>query len=134
MELATSAGATKVVQLNVSGAFHSPLMSDAAGKMKAAIDAAVFKDATIPVVTNVDAKPTTSAADFKKKLFEQIDHPVRWHESMKTLNDAGAEAFVEVGSGRVLSTMAKKLDRKKISVATDDMESVDKAFPAITAG
>lgn len=134
MELATAAGAAKVVQLNVSGAFHSPLMSSAAARMKEMLDGATVQDSTIPVITNVDAKASTAGADFKKKLFQQIDHPVRWHESMKALNDLGAEAFIEVGSGRVLSTMAKKLDRKKTAVATDDMESVDKAFPAITAG
>lgn len=128
MELATAAGAAKVVPLNVSGAFHSPLMSEAAARMKVFLDAATFRDASIPVLTNVDAAPTTASADFKKKLFQQIDHPVRWHESMKRLNELGADAFIEVGSGRVLSTMAKKLDRKKSVAATDDMEGVDKTF------
>ena len=128
MELATAAGASKVVPLNVSGAFHSPLMSAAAGRMNVFIEAAPFHNAAIPVITNVDATPTTAAPEFKKKLFQQIDHPVRWHESMKKLIELGAEAFIEVGSGRVLSTMAKKLDRKKIAAATDDAESIDKAF------
>lgn len=128
MELATAAGAMKVVQLNVSGAFHSPLMSAAAGRMKIFLDGATVRDASVPVVTNVDAVATTGAADFKKKLFQQIDHPVRWNESMKRLIELGAEAFIEVGSGRVLSTMTKKLDRKKISVATDDADAIDKAF------
>jgi [acyl-carrier-protein] S-malonyltransferase len=134
MELAQAAGAVKVVQLNVSGAFHSPLMSEAAARMKVFIDASAVRDASVPVITNVDAQPTREAAEFKKKLFEQIDHPVRWHESMKRLIELGAEAFIEVGSGRVLSTMAKKLDRKKIAVATDDVEGIDKAFPVTTAG
>jgi len=128
MELATAAGAAKVVQLNVSGAFHSPLMSDAAAQMNVCLDAASFRDASVPVLTNVDAAPTTAAGDFKKKLFQQIDHPVRWHESMKGLNELGAEAFIEVGSGRVLSTMAKKLDRKKTVAATDDAEGIEKLF------
>ncbi len=128
MALATSAGAAKVVQLNVSGAFHSPLMSDAAAQMAVFLDAAAFQDASVPVLTNVDAAPTTAAAEFKKKLFQQIDHPVRWHESMKRLNDLGADVFIEVGSGRVLSTMARKLDRKKMVAATDDAEGIDKLF------
>ncbi|MBV9080083.1 MAG: ACP S-malonyltransferase, partial [Elusimicrobia bacterium] len=127
MELAQTEGASKVVALAVSGAFHSPLMSGAAQRMKKFIDEASMLDATVPVITNVDAVPTTAAGEFKKKLFQQIDHPVRWHESMKKLIELGAETFIEVGTGRVLSTMAKKLDRKKASLATDDMESIEKA-------
>ncbi len=126
MELATAAGAAKVVQLNVSGAFHSPLMSTAASIMKTNFEKAQFNDATFPVITNVDVVPTTKAGDFREKLFQQIDHSVRWHESMKKLLELGAESFIEVGAGRVLGTMAKKLDRKKTVLFTDEFESIEK--------
>lgn len=133
MELATAAGAAKVIPLNVSGAFHSSLMSSAASRMKTVIDAVPFSNAAFPIFTNVDAQPTTLAADFKRKLVEQIDHPVRWHDSMTRLIETGVEIYVEVGSGRVLSTMAKKLDRKKTVLATDDLETLDKTFASQTA-
>ncbi len=121
MELAQAAGAAKVIQLNVSGAFHSSLMSDAALKMKAILEKVNFRDASFPVVTNVDAAPTQKANEFKEKLFQQIDHSVRWHESMKKIVELGTETFVEVGSGKVLGTMAKKLDRKKTVLFTDEL-------------
>jgi [acyl-carrier-protein] S-malonyltransferase len=126
MELCTQAGALKAIQLNVSGAFHSPLMSPAAVKMKAVIDPLVFQNAKIPVYTNVDAAPTQDAALFKTKLVQQIDHSVRWDETLKAMNTAGFETFIEVGSGKVLSSMVKKLDRKKTTFNTDDFDSLEK--------
>lgn len=131
MDLATAEGAAKVVQLNVSGAFHSALMTSAAIKMKGLLEKTKFHDATFPVITNVDVKPTTSANEFKEKLFLQIDHPVRWHESMKKMLELEAESFIEVGSGRVLSTIIKKLDRKKIVLCTDEFESIERSFACV---
>ncbi len=126
MAQATAQGAPKVIALNVSGAFHSALMSPAANAMSKVIEATIFKDTQIPVVTNVDAQKTFQGAEFKKKLVSQIDHAVRWHESMLTILKENVEMYIEVGAGRVLSTMAKKLDRKKTVLATDDMASIDK--------
>ena len=134
MAQATAQGAPKVVALNVSGAFHSPLMSFAAQAMSRVIDAAAFHDVTVPVVTNVDAQKTYNASDFKKKLVSQIDHPVRWHESMLTILQENVDVYIEVGSGRVLSTMAKKLDRKKTVLATDDADSIEKVGKELLCG
>jgi [acyl-carrier-protein] S-malonyltransferase len=134
MDQATAHGAPKVVALNVSGAFHSPLMSSAAAAMAAVIESVPFQDASVPVVTNVDAQTTRSAAEFKRKLVAQIDHAVRWHESMLTILQENVDTYVEVGSGRVLSTMAKKLDRKKAVLVTDDVESIEKAATLSSAG
>ena len=78
------------------------------------------------MVTNVDAQKTFLSSEFKKKLVSQIDHAVRWHDSMLTILQENVEMYIEVGSGRVLSTMAKKLDRKKTVFATDDMDAIDK--------
>lgn len=128
MQAAKNSGAAKVVQLNVSGAFHSPLMKPAADKLKAVIDQIPFSDAKIPVFTNVDAQATTKANDFKRKLVEQIDHGVLWDDSMRALLAAGAEAFIEVGAGKVLSSMAKRLDRTKTVVCTDDFETLEKSI------
>lgn len=128
MELAKAAGAAKTVPLSVSGAFHSPLMKPAAEKLKLAIDKTPFANARIPVITNVDAKPTTAAEDFKRKLVEQIDHSVLWDDSLRALLSNGAEAFIEVGAGKVLSSMIKRLDRSKTAVYTDDFETLEKSI------
>jgi [acyl-carrier-protein] S-malonyltransferase len=126
MELAQTAGAAKVIELNVSGAFHSPLMSPAVQAMSEIIQKTNFQDSSFPVITNVDALPTTRAEDFKTKLVHQIDHGVLWHPTLKKLIEMGAETFIEVGSGRVLSGMIKKLDRKKIVLSSEDFEGIDK--------
>ncbi len=126
MEEATLAGAAKVVPLNVSGAFHSPLMGSAVQKMMPLIDSIPFTDAQIPVLTNVDAQPTTSRFQFKSKLIQQIDDSVQWHETLKGLLALGADTFIEVGSGKVLSMMIRKLDRKKAVFCTDEIELLDK--------
>jgi [acyl-carrier-protein] S-malonyltransferase len=103
-------------------------MQPAAEKLKAVIDKTPFADAKIPVVTNVDAKATTKADDFKRKLVEQIDHGVLWDDSMRALLANGTDAFIEVGAGKVLSSMAKRLDRTKIVAYTDDFESLEKSI------
>lgn len=128
MEQAQKEGAAKAVRLNVSGAFHSPLMAPAAQHMKTVIDAASFQDTFVPVITNVDAQDTLLGYEFKRKLVEQIDHPVRWHESLVRLVSLGVETFVEVGSGKVLGAMAKKLDRRKNVFFTDDFDAIEKAL------
>ena len=133
MDEMKQAGAAKVVQLNVSGAFHSALMAPAVRKMTPVIDGAEFMDAQTPVFTNVDAQQTTLAADFRRKLIEQIDHAVRWHDTLKNLLAAGAEGFIEVGSGKVLGTMAKKLDRSKTVLFTDEFAGVDAALATLVA-
>ncbi len=128
-EKAKAAGAMKVVMLNVSGAFHSPLMSEAVKKMTSSINQAQFSNATVPVYTNVDAAPTTNAQEFKTKLIQQIDHPVRWHDSLLKISQTSPDVYIEVGSGKVLGTMAKKIDRKKTVLFTDEWDAVE-AFAA----
>jgi acyl transferase domain-containing protein len=123
---AKAAGAAKVIPLNVSGAFHSPLMESAVQKMAPRISSAQFSDSKIPVITNVDAQSTTSSAQFKEKLLKQITNSVLWHDTLKNLLSAGAEMFIEVGSGKVLSGMIRKLDRKKPVFSTDEIDALDK--------
>jgi [acyl-carrier-protein] S-malonyltransferase len=123
VEEAKAAGAAKAILLNVAGAFHSALMTPAAEKMKGVIESVSFADATIPVITNVDAQATTKAVDFKRKLVEQIDHSVRWDESARAMLPL-ADSFIEVGAGKVLSSMIKRLDRSKTVLWTDDFEAI----------
>jgi [acyl-carrier-protein] S-malonyltransferase len=129
-EKAKTAGALKVVMLNVSGAFHSPLMAEAVHLMSNKLTAAAFENTSIPVLTNVDAQPTHDGLSFKTKLAQQIVQPVRWHDTLLKLNELGTTTYIEVGSGKVLGTMAKKLDRKKTVLFTDEFDAIE-AFASV---
>lgn len=126
LNLAKEAGALKVVPLNVSGAFHSPLMNSTVEKMRPFIEKLPISPSRFPVLTNVDAEPTSDPIQFRKKLTEQINHPVRWNETMKKLIQLGVDVFMEVGAGNVLSNLMKRLDRKKLTFYTDQLSEIDK--------
>lgn len=105
-----SAGAKKVQGLNVSGAFHSPLMAVAEDGLRAQLESAAFGDPAFPVISNVTASPVTDGAEAQRLLVEQLTSPVRWTQSVRTMLQMGAERFVEVGAGKVLVTMLKRID------------------------
>ncbi|MFN0116951.1 MAG: ACP S-malonyltransferase [Elusimicrobiota bacterium] len=131
MTLAKTAGAAKVIELNVSGAFHSSLMKSAADKMAEELDKVSFYDTSTPVVTNVDAQLTRNGKDFKRKLIDQICQGVLWHDTMHTIASLSPDFFIEVGSGKVLSTMAKKFDRNKTCLCTDEIGEIDQVFASL---
>lgn len=99
---AKDAGARKVLPLPVGGAFHTPLMAPALDRLRKAIASADLRDATIPVVANVDAAPHRRAAEWTGLLEQQLTSPVRWRAGLHTLDDLGATTFVELGPGTVL--------------------------------
>ncbi|HEX8392416.1 MAG TPA: ACP S-malonyltransferase [Longimicrobium sp.] len=105
-----SAGAKKVQPLNVSGAFHSPLMAVAENGLRAQLEGAAFGNPAFPVVSNVTASPVTDGAEAQRLLVEQLTSPVRWTQSVRTMLQMGAERFLEVGSGKVLVGMLKRID------------------------
>ncbi len=108
---AEACGAMKTVPLPVAGAFHSSLMEPAAARLRAALAAAPFRDARLPVVANVDAQPHVAAADFPELLERQLTSPVRWEESVRCLLALGCTQFFEVGPGRVLRGLLRRIDR-----------------------
>lgn len=109
-EIAAEMGAKRVVPLNVSGAFHSPLMQDAADALyEALIGVAVEKNIDIPVVANYTADFETEAEEIRTNLAKQITGSVRWVESVQSMIDAGAEAFIELGPGNVLAGLIKRI-------------------------
>ncbi|MGI8914659.1 MAG: ACP S-malonyltransferase [Chloroflexota bacterium] len=110
-EAARRLGATRVVTLKVSGAFHSPLMRPAAAELAGVLKALAFHDAQAPVVCNVDGAVHVCAADFPPLLVCQVAEPVRWSAVMGTLLAAGMGRCVEVGPGRVLSGLMRQMDR-----------------------
>jgi [acyl-carrier-protein] S-malonyltransferase len=110
MELAKAAGAKRAIRLNVSGAFHSPLMESAATGLEGAIDSAAWAEPAWPVYSNVTATSTTSAAAARSLLLKQLTSPVRWVDLIRTMASAHPGAtFVEMGPGNVLTGMLKRL-------------------------
>jgi len=117
-EIAKTNGARRVLPLAVSGAFHSPLMAPAVEAMTYALADAAILDAALPVVANLTAEYETRADDIRANLAAQIDHPVRWEESIERLVADGFDTFVEVGAGTVLAGLMKRIapDTKVYSV------------------
>lgn len=101
-------GVKKVIALNVGGAFHTPLMQAAADAFAADLASATFGDTATPVLSNTDGKPYTDGAGWPARLTEQLVRPVRWAATMPALTDLGADAFVEIGPGTTLTSMAKR--------------------------
>jgi [acyl-carrier-protein] S-malonyltransferase len=109
MELAKERGAKLVKELVVSGAFHSPLMQTAKDGLKAALDSVELQDARIPVYANVTAKPVQKTEEIRTMLSEQVTSPVRWDETIANMSANGASAFTEIGPGKVLQGLVKRI-------------------------
>ena len=107
--LAKERGVRRAMPLNVSGAFHSPLMSDAAERVGELIDAAAFAQALVPVVCNVDGEAVRDAGGLRARLRRQLVAPVRWVDCVLTLVGLGAEVLVELGPMSVLSGLARRI-------------------------
>lgn len=110
MEIAKLKGAKLVKELVVSGAFHSPLMASAKDSLKIKLDVTPFYDAKIPVYANVTAKPVHQKEEIKVLLHQQLDKPVRWHETIINMIQDGADEFYEIGPGKVLQGLVKRIN------------------------
>jgi len=124
-ELAKENGAKRVIPLVVSGPFHSDLMKPAADELKNVLDKLTIQDASIPVITNVTAQPIEKGDEIKEKLVEQLYSPVRWEESVRTMIDLGVTTFIEIGPGKVLSGLVKKVNRRVKTYNIFDLESMN---------
>jgi [acyl-carrier-protein] S-malonyltransferase len=102
----------KPVRLAVAGAFHTELMKPADEKLAAALNAINVSSARIPVWSNVDARPHTDPAEIKSLLVRQVLNPVRWEETIRGLLAEGVERFYEIGPGRVMAGLLKRINRK----------------------
>ena len=109
--LCTNAGAKRALLLQVGGAFHSPLMEPAREELAAAIENTVFNQPTCPVYQNVVALAVTDPNEIKKNLVSQLTAPVRWTQTMNQMLKDGLSEVVEVGPGKVLQGLFKKMDR-----------------------
>ena len=104
-------GARRALVLPVGGAFHSPLMEPAREELSAAIEATTFSDPTCPVYQNVPAKAVQTATEIKSNLIKQLTAPVKWTQSIQTMISDGGTDFIEVGPGKVLQGLMRKIDR-----------------------
>jgi len=110
MEICKTKGARMVKELVVSGAFHSPLMQSAKDSLKTKLDETQINNAEIPVYANVTAKPVTDKNEIKRLLFEQVTAPVRWEETIINMINDGADNFIEIGPGKVLQGLVKRIN------------------------
>jgi [acyl-carrier-protein] S-malonyltransferase len=128
---AKEGGAKRVIPLDVSGPFHSSLMKPAAEKFEAVLDSISLNDANVPVIGNVTAEPMSDAAEIKKRLIEQLYSPVLWEDSVAKMIELGVDTFIEIGPGKVLSGLVKKVDRSARTFAIYDAETCAAAVAAL---
>ncbi|WP_042348959.1 ACP S-malonyltransferase [Bacillus massiliigorillae] len=110
-EAAKSIGAKRAMPLVVSGPFHSSLMKPASSNLQATFEKITWNDAVIPVISNVTAQPVQSSEEMKGLLIEQLYSPVLWQDCVEKMIELGVDTFIEVGPGKVLSGLIKKIDR-----------------------
>ncbi len=113
-ELLKEKGAKRAVTLNVGGAFHSPLMEPARQELEKALQETHFGEPTCPIYQNATAQPNTDPQVIKQNLIDQLTAPVKWTQSIQKMMEDEAENFTEVGPGKVLASLIKKIDRQAV--------------------
>jgi [acyl-carrier-protein] S-malonyltransferase len=131
--LALEAGAKRAIPLEVSGAFHSPLMSGASEGLSSALEQVAIRDARCPVIANFSARPVQKASEIRAALKAQLLSPVRWDQSMAQLAALGAEGFIEVGTGRVLRGLLKGVAPDAPRYGVEDPASLTATLSALGA-
>jgi [acyl-carrier-protein] S-malonyltransferase len=127
IEGALAAGAKRALPLPVSAPFHCSLMTPAAEELRPVLDDIEFNDPGVPVYTNVDARAVSKGQQAREALVRQVASPVRWHELVLAMLEAGIEAFIEVGPGKVLAGLMRRISRDAKVLAVGDPESLEKA-------
>ncbi|MFC2012585.1 ACP S-malonyltransferase [Chloroflexota bacterium] len=123
-ELALEKGASRVVPLQVSGAFHSPFMKPAQESLSAIIATLNFNDPAFPIIGNVKAQPMTTADAIKTELTEQLLNGVQWQRSVEYMIDNGVSTFIEIGPGRVLSGLIRRINKEVSTQNIGDAEAI----------
>ena len=131
---AKEAGAKRVLPLEVSGPFHSELMKPAAEKLSAVLDEMNIKDSEVPVIANVTAEEMNQAEEIKEKLIEQLYSPVQWEKSVQKMIDLGVTTFIEIGPGKVLSGLVKKVSRTVTTYAVSDEATCKEVIAVLKEG
>jgi [acyl-carrier-protein] S-malonyltransferase len=124
MELAKTRSAKIVKELPVSGAFHSPLMGSAQAGLKAALDRTEIRDAAVPVYANVTARPMRFADEIRTLLIRQLISPVQWEESVRRMITDGAATFIEIGPGKVLQGLVKRINGDVKTIGIEKLNDI----------
>jgi [acyl-carrier-protein] S-malonyltransferase len=132
-ELAKSRGARKAVPLPVAGAYHSPLMAGAQPKLQAELAAIKLSAPTVPVISNVTARPHGAPAEISARLVEQVTASVRWEESIRHLLAQGFTRFIELGPGTALSGFMKRIDKSAQMLNVSDVAGLEATAKALGA-
>ena len=127
------AGAKRTVMLNVSGPFHSRMLTGAGEKLGAVLENVEVHTPAIPYVANVTAEYVTDAAEVKPLLMKQVSSSVRWEQSVRTMLADGVDTFIEIGPGKTLAGFMKKIDRTATVLNIEKLEDVDKVAAALQA-
>ena len=125
MQEARNTGARLVKELNVSGAFHSPLMETAKSALSEALDKIDINDSDIPVYSNVNAQPTFNANEIRINLKNQIDSPVLWTNTIVNMKNDNALKMIEVGPGKVLQGLTRKIDKDLESFGVENLDQIN---------
>lgn len=133
MEMAKEAGARKVMALAVSAPSHCTLMAEASNKLAAALEPMRFDEPAVPVVNNADALFLTSGDRIKISLIKQLNSPLLWEDSIGNMVKNGVDTFIEIGPGRVLSGLIKRIDGTVRIMNIEDSESLNRTLAALSA-
>ena len=124
MDMAKTKGAARAIPLQVSGAFHSPMMQPAVDGMTEFISSFSFQKPSIPVVGNTTAEPVTTAESVRAELLNQLCNPVQWQRSIEYMINQGVSTFIEIGPGKVLTGLIKRINREVKTINIGDLEAI----------
>lgn len=132
MDLAKAAGAKRAILLPVSAPFHCPLMRPAQEKLRTDLHATTFRDLSIPLINNWQAREITSGDQAREGLFEQVPNPVRWTDTIQALASKGIQRVVEVGAGSVLIGLARNIEPSLQGVKFGEPSDLEKVKSILT--
>jgi [acyl-carrier-protein] S-malonyltransferase len=124
MGMARTKGASRVIPLQVSGAFHTPLMQSAVDGMAECMSSLSFQEPAIAVIGNTTAEPVATAESVKAELLNQLCNPVQWQRSIEYMVNKGVSTFIEIGPGKVLTGLIKRINKEVETINIGDLEAV----------
>lgn len=131
VDMAKEKGAKRAIPLPVSAPFHCSLMQPAADNLAPVLDAVTFNDLSIPLVNNAEATIVTSGAEARQALVRQVVKSVQWEQSVRLMLDQGVDTVIEVGPGKVLAGLMRRIDRKATCLSVNDLKTLDKTVQAL---
>ena len=125
-DLAKARGAFRAISLQVSGAFHTPLMQPAVDGMSEILPTLTFQDPTVPIIANTTAQPLTTGEQLKEELLSQLCNSIQWQRSIEHMIDNGVSRFIEIGPGKVLTGLIRRINRDVETLNIGDAETINK--------